>query len=203
MSIVSEKLTKNAAAQGLVQQASPKHMSHVAIKTSNIKAMRDWYLLVFNGKARIDNDAACFINFDAEDHRIALLQLPGLEPAQRKSIGIEHVTFTFAALGELLGNFQRLMALDITPFWCVNHGMSTSMYYADPDGNHIELQVDNHATQALLENWYKRGGFPANGLGTNFDPAVMLDKFCSGIPVSELLEPGSAPGPGCGAPRLI
>jgi catechol-2,3-dioxygenase len=39
--------------------------------------------------------------------------------------------------------YTRLKALDITPHFTVDHGMTTSFYYVDPDGNSVELQCDN------------------------------------------------------------
>jgi catechol-2,3-dioxygenase len=37
----------------------------------------------------------------------------------------------------------RLNAGGITPAFCFDHGPTTSFYYRDPDGNHVELQTDN------------------------------------------------------------
>ena len=34
----------------------------------------------------------------------------------------------------------------IKPYWCINHGLTTSLYYHDPDDNAVELQVDNFAS---------------------------------------------------------
>jgi catechol-2,3-dioxygenase len=36
-----------------------------------------------------------------------------------------------------------LKGAGITPFVSVNHGLTTSFYYRDPDGNGVELQIDN------------------------------------------------------------
>ena len=40
-------------------------------------------------------------------------------------------------------DYVRLRDLELTPHFAVDHGMSTSLYYVDPDGNSVELQVDN------------------------------------------------------------
>ena len=44
-----------------------------------------------------------------------------------------------------MSSYARLKGLGIEPDACVNHGVTTSLYYADPDGNQVELQVDNFA----------------------------------------------------------
>ena len=40
-------------------------------------------------------------------------------------------------------SFARLKDLGIEPEFCLNHGVVTSLYYAGPDQNLVELQVDN------------------------------------------------------------
>ena len=73
-------------------------------------------------------------------------------------------------MGELLDNYERLAARGIRPFRCINHGPTTSMYYADPDGNRVELQVDNFATPEEATAWMASPEFAANPIGVDFDP---------------------------------
>ena len=44
----------------------------------------------------------------------------------------------------------RLKAAGILPYWCINHGPTTSLYYKDPDGNVIELftQIDRMSDES-------------------------------------------------------
>jgi hypothetical protein len=37
---------------------------------------------------------------------------------------------------------KRTKAKGVAPGACIHHGMTVSMYYADPDGNQMEFQVD-------------------------------------------------------------
>ena len=43
------------------------------------------------------------------------------------------------------------------------------MYYADPDGNRIELQIDNFETEQELAD-FLHGLFQTNSIGVDFDP---------------------------------
>ena len=52
----------------------------------------------------------------------------------------------FADSATCLYTYARLKGDGIEPYWCINHGPTTSLYYKDPDGNQIELQVDNFPT---------------------------------------------------------
>lgn len=57
-----------------------------------------------------------------------------------------HIGFTLDSLADLATSYEQKKAKGIVPHWPVNHGMSTSMYYSDPDGNEFEMQVNNFDT---------------------------------------------------------
>jgi hypothetical protein len=61
------------------------------------------------------------------------------------------------------------------------------MYYADPDGNRVELQIDNFATVEEGEAWMHSPAFDRNPIGVEFDPDELVRKFESGVPVAELV----------------
>ena len=57
-------------------------------------------------------------------------------------VGVDHVAYTYGSLNHLLENYAWLKERGIKPYWCIHHGITVSMYYADPDGNQMEFQVD-------------------------------------------------------------
>lgn len=87
---------------------------------------------------------------------------------------------------------MRLRGLGIAPYWCINHGPTTSLYYRDPDANQVELQVDNFPGPAALGAWLRSGAFAHNPIGVNFDPERLLARFRAGDPVEELVPQVSA-----------
>ena len=95
--------------------------------------------------------------------------------------------FTFGSMGELLDSYVRLKEQEIRPFFCVNHGPTTSMYYADPDGNRVELQIDNFATAEEGQAWMLSPAFARNPIGVEYDPDALVARFRSGVPVAELV----------------
>jgi hypothetical protein len=48
----------------------------------------------------------------------------------------------YASLSAPFERYADLKAEGIAPYWCVHHGITVSMYYGDPDGGQMELQVD-------------------------------------------------------------
>jgi hypothetical protein len=62
------------------------------------------------------------------------------------------------------------------------------MYFADPDGNHVELQYDNFATDGELQAFFDSGAFAANPIGVEFDPEELVRRFQAGEPVEQLVK---------------
>ena len=58
---------------------------------------------------------------------------------------MQHVAFAYDSLDDLLGSYVRLKNLGIEPLFAADHGLSVSVYFADPDGNSVELNVYNYA----------------------------------------------------------
>lgn len=165
----------------------PAKLAHIVLKTSRKPEMVAWYCDVLEARIAYENDMLSFISYDDEHHRVAFVATAGaVQPTEGHS-GLHHAAFTYASLGDLLNTYRRLDEHEIEPFWCVNHGPTTSMYFEDPDGNHVELQVDNFSTDAELDNYFADGLFDANPIGVDFDPDVLLRRFDAGEPASELV----------------
>jgi catechol 2,3-dioxygenase-like lactoylglutathione lyase family enzyme len=164
----------------------PNRLAHIVFKTSNKNKLMDWYGKVLNAHVVFQNDFIGFLTYDDEHHRIAFIQIPGLEPNNAKSTGLHHVAFTYATMNDLISNYERLRDAGMSPVHCVNHGPTTSMYYSDPDGNSVELQIDNFATNEEVDTWFGSGEFSENPIGVDFQPEDLAAKFRSGVPEAEL-----------------
>jgi catechol-2,3-dioxygenase len=167
---------------------SPVKMSHIVLQTNDIPAMRDWYLSVLGGEVVHENPQLCFLAYDDEHHRVALLNFGPLGARSEKDKGLHHIAFTFADLGTLLGTWERLTGEGIAPHWTINHGPTTSLYYHDPDGNGVELQVDNFADVADCKAFMRSSAFAQNPLGVEFEPGRLLARLRAGVPEQQLLD---------------
>jgi catechol-2,3-dioxygenase len=170
----------------------PTKFAHAVFKTGRFEEMKRWWCTVLGARVVFGNAFLAFLTYDDEHHRIALVHVPGLDAAPGNAAGLEHVAYSYGGLGDLLATYERLDAQDITPYWCINHGPTTSMYYRDPDGNQVELQVDNFPTVEELDAFIRGGTFAANPIGVPFDPTRLLERFRRGDPVHELVKQGSA-----------
>jgi catechol-2,3-dioxygenase len=116
--------------------------------------MIEWYRTVFEAEVVHQDPALVFMTYDDEHHRFAFANLSLLKPeakeGDRGDFGVNHVAYTYADAGDLMKTYARLKAAGIMPYWPVHHGISLSLYYKDPDGNRLELQVDWQANRSGL-----------------------------------------------------
>ena len=111
---------------------------------------------------------------------------------------MHHIAYTYAGLGELLSTYRRLKAGGIEPARCINHGPTTSMYYRDPDGLRVELQVDDFATMDEAHAYLTGPEFAENPIGVIFDPEQLIRDYEAGRAVRG---PGAAPAAAARARR--
>ena len=159
---------------------SPTKLAHFVLRTSKYQELLAWYKLVLNATAAFENESIAFLAYDDEHHRVALINVPGLAPQPDGISGLHHIAFTYANLTELLDNYVRLRDLGIMPLWPINHGPTTSLYYADPDGNQLEFQVDNYDTIEEAGEFFFTEAFATNPIGVEFDPEDLRRRLLAG-----------------------
>lgn len=164
----------------------PSRLAHVVMRTSQPSEMIGWYKSVLNAHITFGNDTVSFLTYDEEHHRVAIINIPDLNSPAPGCKGFDHCAFTYDTMSDLLSNYTRLKAIGISPFWCINHGPTTSMYYRDPDGNQVELQVDNFDTVELATEFFYSPEFAENPIGVEFDPEDHLRRVKEGVSEEEL-----------------
>lgn len=169
---------------------APAKFGHVALCTTDVARLRAWYCLVLEAQVMFENDFVGFVTYDDEHHRLAIINR-GIEIPTGPS-PLDHISFTYATLGDLLDTYERLKREGIAPHRTINHGGTTSMYYRDPDGNQVELQIDNFATLEETVAFIESDVFAANPIGVEFDADRLVERFRQGDPVAELVKQGSA-----------
>lgn len=169
------------------QPISPAIFAHFVVRTSNYDAMRRWYETVLNARTVFDDGRICFLTYDEEHHRLAIVNVPDLHAPDAKSWGLAHFAYAYNSLGDLLSTYRRLKEAGIVPYRPINHGPTVSMYYHDPDGTSIELQVDAYPTKEAAAAYLQTEAFLKNPIGVAFDPEEMVRKYEAGVPDEELL----------------
>lgn len=179
---------------------SPVKLAHFVIRTApeRFQEMVAWYRDLLQAEVAFQNPFSCFMTYDDEHHRVAILAIPGLAERPANAIGVDHIAFTYASLGDLVRTYERLADGGLTPAMPIHHGPTLSMYYLDPDRNQVELQVDVFGATEEVEAYLSGGAFARNPIGVMYDPAELARRFHAGVPEAELMRPleGPPPGPG-------
>ena len=170
----------------------PQRFVHVVYRTHHFDEMLAWYQFVFDAKVQYQNPILAFLTYDDEHHRFALINLDVVHPDNSETgkqglVGVDHVAYTYASLEDLFENYVQLSAKDIKPYWCVHHGITVSMYYADPDGNQMEFQVDAFDSSEESNDFMCGPINASNPVGVEYDPEDWLAQIRAGKTASDFL----------------
>jgi catechol-2,3-dioxygenase len=163
---------------------TPAYISHYGLRAKNLRATVDWYTTVFNAKIQHQNEFLAFMTFDDEHHRLVIFEDSATVAKPPTAAGVDHVGFGVASFGDLVATYERLKMRGITPFLPLNHKFTTSLYYRDPDGNEIELSVDNFSkpecNEFITSERMDEIGRPP--FGCEFDPEELARQYHAGVP---------------------
>lgn len=120
-------------------------LGHVVLKVSDLERSTAFYRDVLGMKEVARHQGVmAFFTLGDNHHDLGLLQIGADAPqADPGSIGLYHVAFKVGdTLDELRTCKAHLEAHHVSIFGMSDHGVSQSLYIADPDGIEIELYVD-------------------------------------------------------------
>jgi catechol 2,3-dioxygenase-like lactoylglutathione lyase family enzyme len=172
---------------------APDSFAHAVLRSARFEEMIDWYRKVLCARVAFRNDKLCFLTYDHEHHRVAVINVAGLPEQDTATSRLAHLAYTYDDLGSLLAAYKRLKAEGIVPFRPIHHGPTVSMYYRDPDGTAIELQVDAFKTKEEAQAYFDSEAFRTNPIGVAFDPEALCAAYEAGTPLPDLLRRPDGP----------
>ena len=130
--------------------------SHVGIHVTDLARMEDFYtrvlgLLVSDRGTLRDGPTLVFLSRDPDEHH-QLVLVTGRPPGVDYNV-VNQISFKLPTLADLKARHARLREEGIKDFRIVTHGNAWSVYFADPEGNRVELFVDTpwHTPQPYAE----------------------------------------------------
>lgn len=131
-------------------------LSHFGIHVTNIDRMADFYTrvlgLVVTDRGKLaDGPELAFLSHDPDQHH-QLVLITGRPAAGGYNV-VNQISFKLGTLEDLKAMHARVRAEGIAEFRVVTHGNAWSVYFADPEGNRVELFVDTpwHTPQPFAE----------------------------------------------------
>ena len=164
-------------------------MHHINLKTTRLQEMIDFYRKLVGAEVIFQDQMGAWLSNDGANHRVALLAFPNFvdDPEKDTRTGMHHSAFEYASFDELNASYLRLKDAEVTPAFCLDHGMTLSYYYADPDGNNVELQVDCFGNWEKSTEWMRTSEeFRANPIGVFVDPDRIAADRAAGLSFSEI-----------------
>jgi catechol 2,3-dioxygenase len=125
----------------------PERMAHVVITVRDVERSKKFYTEVLGMQVMKDvpEIGAVFLaNHTRDHHEIALFQIgPDAESPKPGQIGLAHIAFRLRSEEELKVAYEELKAKEVPVSFTVNHGVTKSVYFRDPDGHELEVYCDN------------------------------------------------------------
>jgi catechol 2,3-dioxygenase len=122
-----------------------QNLGHVVLKVRDRAKAEAFYngVLGLPVATRSDQLKMTFFALGNTHHDFAVAEVgPDAPGTTREAVGLAHVAFK---IGDDIETLKQAKAeLDAAGIACAaaDHGVSKSLYFADPDGNRIELYVD-------------------------------------------------------------
>jgi catechol 2,3-dioxygenase-like lactoylglutathione lyase family enzyme len=161
-------------------------VSHAVLRSGSTKRLMDWYVDVLDGHVIFEAEGLAFMTYDEEHHRLGIQQIPGdVAPVNYAAPGLVHLAFAYDSPQELVALYKRLRDKRVYPRLTVNHGLTLSLYYQDPDGNGVECLVDLLPPKEATELMHSPA-FARNPVGLLLDPEELLTRVDGGLTEGEL-----------------
>ena len=130
--------------------------SHFGIHVTDLARMEDFYtrvlgLLVSDRGTLGQGRTLVFLSRDPDEHHQMVL-VTGRPSGVDYNV-VNQISFKLPALADLQAMHARVREEGIKEFRIVTHGNAWSVYFADPEGNRVELFVDTpwHTPQPFAE----------------------------------------------------
>ena len=129
----------------------PKEIGHLVLNVSDVACSTAFYrdVVGFQVSRYGPGGNRNFLTCGVMHHNLALFKAPaGAQPRQKGQIGLNHFAFKVESYPALQQAHQRLVAANAVIDHIVDHGMSLSVYFLDPDGIMMELFCDTFNSHA-------------------------------------------------------
>jgi catechol 2,3-dioxygenase len=136
-----------------------ERIGHVVLKVRDLQRSRKFYTEVLGMEVmkEISQPPIVFLANNRRDHHeVGLLQVGSQAEAPRANdIGLLHVAFRLRNESDLRAAYKVLKDNDVPISFTVNHGITKSIYFRDPDGHELEVYCDNPPEEfAKMTNSY-------------------------------------------------
>ncbi|MBM3222195.1 MAG: biphenyl-2,3-diol 1,2-dioxygenase [Candidatus Tectomicrobia bacterium] len=135
-----------------------QRVGHVVIKMRDLDAAKRFYGDILGMHITDEREGfGVFFRFDDYHHDIAVFKVNADAAAPEKNqVGLAHIALIADSFDTVKAMYQKLKAHDVPIVRTVDHGVTRSVYFKDPEGNELEIycevpEVDWHTVDTIIK----------------------------------------------------
>ena len=129
--------------------AKPKRVGHLVLNVKDLAASTKFYTEIMGFQISRSRETGTFLTCGKIHHDIALFQAPeGALPVTEGQLGLNHYAVQVEGMADLKQAYQEVKEKGVKLDHNTDHGMTSSIYFFDPDGNRIEYFCNNQEDSA-------------------------------------------------------
>jgi len=121
-----------------------RRLGHVVLKVRDLQKSKAFYTQALGLKVAYEqlDWGAVFLSVGEQHHDLALFQLATGDTPAATQPGLHHMAWQLGSFAELQAACRELRELGVEVDATIAHIVTRSIYFADPDGNRVELYCD-------------------------------------------------------------
>jgi catechol 2,3-dioxygenase len=121
-----------------------ERVGHVVIKMRDLDAAKRFYRDILGMKITDEREGfGVFFRFHDYHHDIAVFKVAedAMVP-QKNQVGLAHIALVADSLDTVKAMYKRLKEHNVPIVRTVDHGITRSVYFQDPEGNELEIYCE-------------------------------------------------------------
>ena len=121
-----------------------ERVGHVVIKMRDLEAAKRFYSDILGMKITDERDGfGVFFLFHDYHHDIAVFKVAEDAAApQKNQVGLAHIALVADSFDTVKAMYKRLKDHNVPIVRTVDHGITKSVYFQDPEGNELEIYCE-------------------------------------------------------------
>lgn len=119
-------------------------LGHVVLKMRDLEKAKAFYRDILGLKITEERaDFGVFFRFTDYHHDIAVFKVDeDASPPEHNQVGLSHLALVADSLETVKAMYRRLKEHNVPIVRTVDHGVTKSVYFRDPEGNELEIYCD-------------------------------------------------------------
>lgn len=121
-----------------------RRLGHVVLKVRDVQKSKEFYTRTLGLQVASEQTewGAVFLSVGEQHHDLALFQLATGEKPAATQPGLHHMAWQLGSFAELQAAHRELRDLGVQVDATIAHNVTRSIYFADPDGNRLEIYYE-------------------------------------------------------------